>query len=74
MKWVPISDSSPPPIDWPVLVKGTDSMGYETYDVLRWHKPSQDGYPGYESMTCDCANDTHAHDIEITPTHWCEIK
>lgn len=72
MNWIPI-ETTPPPIDWDVLVKGPDSTGHEVRAVVRYLKPSQDGYPGYTSMVCDCSNDAHAHDIDITPTHWCEI-
>lgn len=69
LNWIPIAEK-PPPVDWPIFVKGTDSMGFVTYGVLQWHKPSQDGYPGYYSPMCGASAGCRDDDLEIKPTHW----
>ncbi len=72
--WIPIAEQRPYP-DWPMLVKGPNSCGETVYAVVEYFKQSQQGYPGFHSLTCDCENGAHPSgkdivDMDITPTHW----
>jgi hypothetical protein len=79
MKWIDIKEH-PPPIDWDVLIKGIGDADDLVYDVVRYFKPSQQGYPGFESRTCDCEfSESRPLPVEdralrIEVTHWCAMS
>jgi hypothetical protein len=78
MKWIPIEIQAPHQ-DWPLLVKGTNGMGFDIYAVLQWYKPRQEGYPGFFSPVCSeenvCENVPGQRQfLDITPTHWCSMS